>query len=88
MRTAEETFGISGSGLAGEQIMDPSGAPSAMATTRVRNDPPLNPVKALLDPSGSAIFWIGLAAVAGLLLVSGQIHLDAKLGGRAGRGRG
>jgi hypothetical protein len=87
VRTAAETFGISGAELASEQIVDPSAAPSPVATTRVRNDTPLNPVKALLDPSGSAIFWIALAAVLGLILISGQVRLDAKLGGRAGRGR-
>jgi hypothetical protein len=87
MRTLSETFGVSGTDLASEAVIDPQAGPSPIATTRVQNVPPTNPVKALLDPHSSAIFWIALAAILGLVLVTGQVRLDAKLGGRAGRGR-
>jgi hypothetical protein len=86
-RTLSETFGVGGADLATETLADPTSAPSPIATTRVRNTPPANPLKALTDPHGSAIFWIALAAILGLVLVTGQVRLDAKLGGRAGRGR-
>lgn len=85
MHTAEETFGISGANLASVAQVDPQANPSPIATTRVQNDVPSSPVKALLDPSGSAIFWIGLAALVGLFMVSGELSIAAKLGGRAGR---
>ena len=87
MRTAEETFGIGGSALAAEQIVDPQSNPSPVATTRVQNQPPSNPLRALIDPSHSAIFWIGLAALLGLVMVTGQFRIQAALGGRAGRRR-
>lgn len=87
MRTAEETFGISGFGLATEQIVDPQSNPSPVATTRAQNEPPASSIKALLDPSHSAIFWIGLAAILGLVMVTGQFRVQAALGGRAGKAR-
>lgn len=87
MRTANETFGISGPDLAAASAADSSSATSPIATTRSRNAPPSNPFKALLDPTGSAIFWIGLAALLGLILVTGQARIDLKLGGRAGKKR-
>lgn len=87
MRTAEETFGISGPDLATEQAADPTLRPSPVTTTRSQAPPPANPLKALLDPTGSAIFWIAIAAVLGLLMVAGQLSIDTKLGlgGRVGR---
>lgn len=87
MRTLDETFGVSGSDLASQAVVDPQAGPSPVATTRVQNAVPANPLKALTDPHGSAIFWIALAAILGLVLVTGQVRLDAKLGGRAGRRR-
>jgi hypothetical protein len=85
VKTGSETFGISGWDLAQETAADPQVASQPMATTRAQNEPPLNPIKALLDPSHSAIFWIGLAAILGLVMVTGQFRVQAKLGGRAGR---
>lgn len=87
MRTAAETFGVSGAALASDSVVDPQANASPIATTRVQNEVPASAAKALLDPSGSAIFWIALAAILGLILVTGQVRLDAKLGGRAGRKR-
>jgi hypothetical protein len=85
VRTAQETFGISGAALAGEISADPQVAAQPYATTRFQNEPPLNPLRALTDPTHSAIFWIGLAALLGLVLVTGQFRVQAALGGRAGR---
>jgi hypothetical protein len=87
VRTAAETFGTSGAELAQEQLVDPQANPSPIATTRVRNAPSTSAVKALLDPHGSAIFWIALAALLGLMMVTGQIKVQAALGGRAGKSR-
>lgn len=85
MRTAAETFGISGAELASEAVVDPQASPSPVATTRVQNEPATSPVKALVDPHGSAIFWIALAALLGLVLISGQSRVELALGGRVGR---
>jgi len=85
VKTTAETFGLSGYELAQETARDPQVAAQPVATTRAQNEPPLNPIKALLDPSHSAIFWIGLAAILGLVMVTGQFRVQAKLGGRAGR---
>lgn len=85
MRTVSETFGVSGPDLAAAAQADSNSMPSPVATTRSQNQPPSNPLKALIDPTGSAIFWIAAAALLGLILVTGELRLDAKLGGRAGR---
>jgi hypothetical protein len=85
MRTAEETFGVGSALLAESDIANPTTPTPTVATTRARNEPPLNPVKALVDPHGSAIFWVALAAILGLVLVTGQVRVEAALGGRAGR---
>lgn len=87
MKTAEETFGVSGRDLAQEMQLDPGVAAQPMATTRQQNEPPMNPLAALVDPSHSAIFWIALAAVLGLVMVTGQFKVQAAVGGRAGRSR-
>lgn len=86
-RTAEETFGVQSAMLAETEIANPTTPTPTVATTRVRNDPPANPIRALLDPQHSAIFWVALAAILGLVLVTGQVRVEAALGGRAGRAR-
>ena len=49
--------------------------------------PPANAGQALLDPRGSAIFWVFGAALLGLVMVTGQFAIAAKVaaGGRAGK---
>jgi hypothetical protein len=86
-RTVEDTFGVSSALLAETDIANPSTPTPTVATTRQRNAPPENPLRALVDPHGSAIFWIALAAILGLILVTGQVRVEAALGGRAGRAR-
>lgn len=86
MHYAEEIFGPSSQALARADFLDPQTPRSrTIATTEVRNEPPDNPVLALLDPQGSAIFWVGLAALLGLLLVTGELKVQAAIGGRAGK---
>lgn len=87
MRTTQETFGISGADLAAEQQADPQANPSPIATTRAGAQVPANPLKALVDPQGSAIFWIALAALLGLFMVYGQASVEGKLGLGGGIGR-
>lgn len=58
-----------------------SAAP-AIATTNATVRPG---ARGLLDPRGSALFWVGLAAVLGLILVSGQLKVSAVLNGRGGK---
>jgi hypothetical protein len=91
VKTLADEFGLSGSDLADQAVADPGymgpGNAGPIATTRVRNAPPDNAIRALLDPSHSAIFWIGVAAILGLVLVTGQVRVEAALGGRAGRSR-
>lgn len=86
MHTAEEIFGPSGRALAASDLADPqTPMHRTFATTDVRDEPPDNPLRALADPQGSAIFWVALAALLGLILVTGELKVQAALGGRAGR---
>ncbi len=86
MHFASEIFGPSSEDLARADAIDPQTPYSrTIATTGVRDQPPSNPIMALLDPKGSAIFWIALAAVLGLIIVTGQVKIEAALGGRAGK---
>jgi hypothetical protein len=86
--TAEQVFGYAGADLA-RQFYSDAQTPSspAIATTEQATAPPLNPFRALMDPSHSAIFWVGLAALLGLVLVSGQFRVAAMVGGGTRVGR-
>lgn len=83
MRTAAETFGISGPQLAQLDTADPATGPRTIATTDYRTPPPAG-ARSLIDPNG-AMFWIAAAAVLGLILVTGQLHVEAALGLRGGK---
>lgn len=88
MYTAEQVFGVSGADLAHDFYNDAqTPASPAVATTEQALAPPLNPFHALLDPSHSAIFWVGAAALLGLLLVSGEFKVAAMVGGGGRVGR-
>ena len=88
MQTAEEKFGPLGNpnemARAHDENPTTSAAP-AMATTTQTNRPAHSAVGALVDPRGSAIFWVTAAAILGLLLVSGELKVSAALRGKAGR---
>jgi hypothetical protein len=86
VHTLTDLFGISSEELARSDHADPQTAPSRpYATTETQLAAPPKAHQALLDPKGSAIFWIAAAAVLGLVLISGQVRVEAALGGRAGR---
>lgn len=59
-------------------------ASPAMATTGATAGPAAG-ARGLLDPRGSALFWVGLAAVLGLILVTGHLKVSAALTGRGGK---
>lgn len=87
MQSAEDIFGPMGNPnyMATRSLEDPTtGASPIYATTEATLQPASTPLRALLDPKGSAIFWIALAAVLGLVLVTGQLKVSAALKGRAG----
>jgi hypothetical protein len=85
--SSAEIFGVSGDQLAYNDAMDPqTPASRAMVAAPSRHlSPPLNPARALVDPKGSAIVWVGAAALIGLMMVSGRIAIEAAVGGRVGR---
>lgn len=91
MHTMEELFGTSSADVARDTIGDPMvfgvGNAGPVATTDVRDEPPMSALRALTDPHGSAIFWLAAAALLGLVMVTGQFRIQAALGagGRAGR---
>lgn len=62
---------------------DITGAAPAIAT--VSKTSPATGLKGLLNPRGSAIFWVVVAAVLGLAMVSGQLKVSAALNGRGGK---
>lgn len=86
--TVEELFGPGANPMGNAQAFarssDTPAAP-AMATTDATNSSPDNPLRALLDPRDSALFWIGLASVLGLLLVTGQLKVQAAVSARKGK---
>jgi hypothetical protein len=88
VKTASETFGIPSAILARQDALDPqTPTPRPHASTEQTLEPPMSAARALTDPQGSAIFWIGAAAILGLVMVTGQFKVQAALGARAGRKR-
>ena len=87
MRTFEQTFGIDPIQQAMEWNASPltSATPPIVTVEEATLQPARSPVSALLDPRGSALFWIALASVLGLLLVSGELKVAAAVRGRAGK---
>lgn len=57
--------------------------PSSPASSSLQPSP--NAIRNLVDPRGSAIFWIALFAVLGLAMVSGQLSVAAKVKARGGK---
>jgi hypothetical protein len=88
MHTLDDIFGVTSDDLARADAVDPQTASVRTYTTAVNspgNETPRQASMALLDPRGSAIFWIAAAAVLGLVLVTGQVKVEAALSGRGGR---
>jgi hypothetical protein len=82
MRTA---FGVSGQELAVMDAGDPQTPPRTFATSDAVAYGPTEGAGSLLDPHGSALFWVAAAAVLGLILVTGQVRVEAALGMRGGK---
>lgn len=87
MLSAEEKFGplAEPDRLAMMSLLDPStpAAPAYASTEATLM--PSEGFRGLLDPKGSPLFWIGLAAVLGLVIVTGQLKVSAALRARGGK---
>lgn len=86
--TVEGLFGPGANPLGNAQAFAASSdtpAAPAIATTDATNSSPDNPLRALLDPRDSALFWIGLAAILGLLLVTGQLKVSAAVAAKTSK---
>jgi hypothetical protein len=81
VQSLEDVFGVSPAEIAADGDL----ATVPYATTGEQDQPPMQARRALLDPQGSAIFWVALAAVLGLVLVTGQLKVSAALRARGGR---
>jgi len=71
--------------LATMSMLDPSTPAAPAYATTEATLLPSEGAMGLLDPKGSPLFWIGLAAILGLVLVTGQLKVSAALRARGGR---
>ena len=78
---SDSYFGFEGASAGGNTATAPT--PNTPATSPVQ--PAGTAWQAILDPKGSAIFWVALFGVLGLAMVSGQLAISAKVAGRGGR---
>ena len=78
---SDQHFGFEGPAAGGN--LATAATPASPATSTLA--PHSNAAKALIDPKGSAIFWIAIAGAAGLAMVSGQLAISAKVKSRAGK---
>lgn len=85
MQTIDQLFGLEAEREAAATRANPAVQTPVTATTRAQNVSPSNPLRALADPRNSAIFWIGLAALLGLVIVSGQLKVSAAIAARGGK---
>lgn len=83
---SESVFGFNPDALAAaSQASEQTSAAPAWATTEQTTGPAHSAARRVLDPQGSAAFWIFVAAILGLLMASGELRVAAALGGRAGK---
>lgn len=81
---SDSTFGFEGAAAGGN--LGTATTPATPATAKLAPaSAGGNPFAALIDPRGSAVFWIALAAVLGLAMVSGQLKVSAALKARGGK---
>ena len=87
MHTAEEMFGplAEPDRLAAMSLLDPSTPASPAYASTEATLLPSGGIMGLLDPKGSPMFWIAVAAILGLVLVSGQLKVSAALRARGGK---
>lgn len=78
---SDTRFGFDGPAAGGATATAPTTAQPAVSPVQ----PDQNPARALIDPKGSAIFWIALFAVLGLAMVTGQLAVSAKVRARGGK---
>lgn len=78
---SDSRFGFTGSSAGGN--LGTAATPAATAQAPLQ--PSHNAAKNLLDPKGSAIFWVAVFAALGLAMVSGQLKVSAALNARGGR---
>lgn len=78
---SDSAFGFDGPSAGGNLATAPT--PTAPASSPLQPAP--NAARAMVDPRGSAIFWIALAAALGLAMVSGQLAVSAKVRARGGK---
>jgi hypothetical protein len=78
---SDDHFGFEGPAAGGN--LAAAATPAAPAASSLQ--PQQNAARALVDPKGSAIFWLALFAVLGLAMVSGQLAVSAKVRARGGK---
>lgn len=78
---SDDHFGFAGESAGGNIATAPTPAQPATSTLK----PPENAARALIDPKGSAIFWVAAFAVLGLAMVSGQLKVSAAVKARGGK---
>lgn len=81
MWNSDDHFGFDGPAAGGATATAPTPATPATSTLQPHD----NAAKALIDPRGSAIFWIAIFAVAGLAMVTGQLRFSGNLRARGGK---
>jgi hypothetical protein len=79
--STDDRFGFDGPAAGGNLAV--AATPSTPASSSLA--PQQNAARALIDPKGSAIFWVAGAAVLGLAMVSGQLAVSAKVKARGGK---
>ncbi|HEY8775799.1 MAG TPA: hypothetical protein VIM33_04875 [Gaiellaceae bacterium] len=90
MWAIQDIFGVTSDQLAQADARDPTTPLRTYSTAQDSpgaQNVPSNAFAAMLDPRGSAIFWIALFAILGLILVTGQIKVEGAVGSRVGRKR-
>lgn len=80
--TMESKFGVSPEATA-QQAAANSAVQTPVHSSTEGNLTP-SPTRGIVDPN-SAIFWLAVAAVLGLAIVSGELKLSAALKARGGR---
>lgn len=81
MWNSDDHFGFVQESAGGNIATAPTPATPATSTLQ----PPDSAARALIDPRGSAIFWVAVAAVLGLAMVSGQLKVSAAVKARGGK---
>ena len=79
----DTAFGLASNPISSGGPTSTAPAPGWPASSTIQ--PAQNALRALLDPRGSAIFWIAVAAILGLAMVHGQLSISGRVRTRAGK---